>query len=50
MPDVPAQPDPDLLAECRRQSQLLVGDPEEAAVLEWLERVADREGWEWEQQ
>ena len=46
MPEAPDQPDPDFLAECRRQSQMLVHDPEEVAVLEWLERVADREGWE----
>lgn len=31
--------------ECRRQSLLLRGDGLEADTLEWLESVADTEGW-----
>ncbi|ABL65420.1 antitoxin MazE family protein [Chlorobium phaeobacteroides] len=32
--------------ECRRQSALLKSDAHEKEVLEFLERAADREGWE----
>ena len=32
--------------ECRRQSRLVSRDPQEAEVLEWMEKVSDREGWE----
>ena len=31
--------------ECKRQSLLLQGDALEAETLEWLESVADTEGW-----
>ena len=31
--------------ECRRQSLLLQGDALEIETLEWLESVADTEGW-----
>jgi hypothetical protein len=31
--------------ECHRQSMLLHGDALEADTLEWLESVADAEGW-----
>jgi hypothetical protein len=31
--------------ECRRQSMLLRGDRLETDTLEWLESVADTEGW-----
>lgn len=31
--------------ECRRQSQLLRADPQEADTLNWLEVAADTEGW-----
>ena len=31
--------------ECQRQSLLLQGDALEADTLEWLESVADTEGW-----
>jgi hypothetical protein len=31
--------------ECRRQSLLLQGDALETETLEWLESVADTEGW-----
>ena len=33
-------------AECRRQSRLLHGDPEEDATLAWLAAVADTDGWQ----
>lgn len=33
-------------AECRRQSRLLHGDPEERATLDWLAAVADTDGWQ----
>ena len=32
-------------AECKRQSLLLRNDKQEAKTIEWLDRVADREGW-----
>ncbi|MEF8822938.1 MAG: antitoxin MazE family protein [Desulfohalobiaceae bacterium] len=32
--------------ECRRQSRLVSRDPQEAEVLEWIENVSDRDGWE----
>lgn len=32
--------------ECKRQSALLSNDKQEAEVLDWLDSVADREGWE----
>ena len=31
--------------ECRRQSLALKGDAHEVETLEWLEAVADTEGW-----
>ena len=31
--------------ECRRQSLLLQGDTHEHETADWLETVADREGW-----
>ena len=31
--------------ECRRQSRLLQEDPQEREILDWLERVADTDGW-----
>ena len=31
--------------ECRRLSRLLRGDPHEKDVLNWLEAVADTDGW-----
>ncbi|RIK91039.1 MAG: DUF3018 domain-containing protein, partial [Burkholderiales bacterium] len=33
--------DPVFIAECRRQSLLLVGNPHEDEILSWLEKVAD---------
>jgi Protein of unknown function (DUF3018) len=32
-------------AECRRQSLSLRNDPTEREVLDWLDKVADRDGW-----
>jgi hypothetical protein len=32
-------------AECRRQSLLVAGDPQENDVLEWIEQVSDTQGW-----
>jgi hypothetical protein len=32
-------------AECRRQSLSLRDDPAEREVLDWLDKVADRDGW-----
>jgi hypothetical protein len=32
--------------ECRKQSLLVRGDPQEADVLTWLEAAGDREDWE----
>ena len=34
------------LEECRRQSKLLLNDPQECNVLEWIANVSDHEGWE----
>ena len=31
--------------ECKRQSRKLLHDPNEAAVLKWLTKVAATEGW-----
>jgi hypothetical protein len=31
--------------ECRRQSQLLLGDAHEREIADWLEAAGDREGW-----
>ncbi|MCF8109696.1 MAG: antitoxin MazE family protein [Desulfohalobiaceae bacterium] len=32
--------------ECRRQSLLVTDDPQEVAILEWIEKVSDTRGWE----
>lgn len=32
-------------AECRRQSAMLADDPQETETLDWIERVADTQGW-----
>ena len=32
--------------ECRRQSLSLLGDTHERDTADWLEAVADREGWQ----
>jgi hypothetical protein len=31
--------------ECRRQSQLLLGDAYEREIADWLEAAGDSEGW-----
>ena len=43
---VPDTRRPGFAEECRRQSRLLLDDPQEHDVLDWLDRAADREGWE----
>ncbi|AUN28969.1 antitoxin MazE family protein [Niveispirillum cyanobacteriorum] len=43
---VPDTRRPGFAEECRRQSLSLRDDPKEQDVGEWLERVADHEGWE----
>ena len=42
---VPDTRRPGFAEECRRQSNLLRDDPQERETLEWLERVADTDGW-----
>ncbi len=42
---VPDTRAPGFAEECRRQSLLLKQDPHEKEVLDWMEKVADREGW-----
>lgn len=37
--------EPAFIEECRRQSRSLRGDLQEEDVLEWLEQLADRDGW-----
>ena len=32
-------------AECRRQSSNLCGDAAEGETLDWLDQMADRDGW-----
>ena len=32
--------------ECRRQSRLLQNDAHERETADWLEKAADREGWQ----
>lgn len=43
---VPDTKRPGFAEECRRQSSLLRGDAQERETLDWLDKVADREGWE----
>lgn len=35
----------DFAKECLRQSRLLAGDPLESETADWLQTVADTEGW-----
>jgi hypothetical protein len=42
---VPDTRRPGFANECRRQSSLLKADPQEQEVLDWIEQVADTEGW-----
>ena len=39
---------PGFAEECRRQSLALKNDPQEKEVMDWIESVADTEGWEWD--
>jgi hypothetical protein len=43
---VPDTRRPGFAEECARQSALLLDDPKEAELLDWLEAVADTEGWQ----
>ena len=43
---VPDTRDAVFVAECRRQALALRNDPHEAEILDWIERAADRTGWE----
>jgi hypothetical protein len=42
---VPDTRSADFAAECRRQSALLDADPQEREILDWIEQVADTDGW-----
>lgn len=42
---VPDTRRPGFAAECRRQSLSLQGDPFEDKTLQWLDEVADADGW-----
>ena len=43
---VPDTRDAAFVNECRRQALALRNDPHEAEILDWIERAADRTGWE----
>lgn len=43
---VPDTRKPAFARECRRQSLLLVGDPQEREILTFIENTTDTEGWE----
>lgn len=42
---VPDTRQPGFAEECRRQSELVHGDPNEVGTLDWLEAIADRDDW-----
>jgi hypothetical protein len=42
---VPDTRSPGFAEECRRQSSVLSDDPQERDTLEWLQSVADDDGW-----
>lgn len=42
---VPDTRSADFAAECRRQSALLAADSHERETLDWIEHVADTDGW-----
>jgi hypothetical protein len=42
---VPDTRSPGFAEECRRQSAVLADDPNERDALEWLQSVADDDGW-----
>lgn len=43
---VPDTRRPGFEEECRRQCLAVQNDPQEKEIIEWLEAVADTEGWE----
>lgn len=43
---VPDTRDPAFIEECRRQSRSLRGDRQEEEIFDWLEQVADTDGWQ----
>ncbi|MFA6105943.1 MAG: antitoxin MazE family protein [Patescibacteria group bacterium] len=45
---VPDTRSPGFAEECRRQSLALKNDPQEKEVMDWVEAVADTEGWKWD--
>jgi hypothetical protein len=46
---VPDTTAPGFAEECRRQSKLIANDhAHEKEIMDWIEQVADREGWEWD--
>jgi hypothetical protein len=42
---VPDTRRPGFADECRRQCLMVRNDPQEGEILDWLEKVADTEGW-----
>ncbi len=42
---VPDTRRPGFADECRRQSEVVAEDPQERETLEWLQSVADDDGW-----
>ena len=42
---VPDTRSPGFAEECRRQSAAVADDPQEREALEWLQSVADDDGW-----
>ena len=42
---VPDTRQPGFAEECSRQCLVVRDDPHEREVLDWLEKVADRDGW-----
>lgn len=46
---VPDTSAPGFAEECRRQSRLLQNDPHEQEILDWIEKVADTDGWDWKE-
>lgn len=43
---VPDTRRPGFAEECRRQCLVVRNDPQELEMIDWLEAVADTEGWE----
>jgi len=42
---VPDTRSAEVIAEWRRQSLVLAGDPAEQEIMEWIEEITDTEGW-----